>query len=157
MRQTRHPVVIKKNTFNVRPAEVLKKKDIWILNIRHCLVQVAPAARVTYACLRNCRFIGWCGGHKSGLRQSSFGLKHITTFIILTTTALVSLNLLRLAYFPSKDTLWKHRIEFGAPRLSAPRAGCFPLRFIEHSTSYESTKYLTVDRSRLYHEKCIWY
>jgi hypothetical protein len=83
MRQTRHPVVIK-NTFNVCSAELSKKEDVWILNIRrHSPGQVAPAARVTSAWLRNCQFISWCSGHKSGLRQSSFGLKHRTTFIVL--------------------------------------------------------------------------
>jgi hypothetical protein len=146
VRQTRYPVVIK-NTFNVYRAEVSKKEEVWILNIRHSLRQVVPAER-----LRNCRFIGWCSGHKSGLRQSSFCLKHI----IQPTTALVSSTLLWLACFSLKDRLWKHWIESGASRLSAPRAGCFLLRFIEHSTSHEGTNYLTVDHSCLYHGKCVW-
>jgi hypothetical protein len=59
-----------------------KKEYFLILNIRHFVGLVAPAALVTSAWLCNCQFIGSCSGHKSRLRQSLFGLKHITTFII---------------------------------------------------------------------------
>jgi hypothetical protein len=41
------------------------------------------AGWVTSAWLHSCGFIAWFSGNKSGLRQSSFGLNHITTSIIL--------------------------------------------------------------------------
>jgi hypothetical protein len=60
--------------------------------------------------------------------------------------------LLFLEGYTVKTLNWIWGVEIKCPTC---RAGCFLLRFIEHSTSYERTKYLTVDHSCLHHEKCL--
>ena len=131
----------------------IEKEDVWILNIRHCLGQVVPAAR-----LRNCRSVRWSQlratpefiwsqthQHLHHPADISSSIAHftLTCLLFLEGYAVETLNWIwgveikcpscgmhSVAIYGAVDKLWVYKICNLGAFLFVSREMCLMLRFV---------------------------